>query len=110
MSTNIESLSGCRSSELPLLPPFFPCATKPAKGVTSPRPDLSASEERMRLPLLSAGSTREPSREPAPGLRGQQTKAETSLGAETSLAPGPASPAQKKGPCRNMSSQVVTHP
>lgn len=31
-------LSGCRSSELPLLPPFFPCATKPAKGVTSPQP------------------------------------------------------------------------
>nr|XP_020736734.1 uncharacterized protein LOC110129609 isoform X2 [Odocoileus virginianus texanus] len=79
----------------------------PAEGVTSaaPPPDLSASEERMHLPLLSAGSTREPSREPAPGVRGQQTKAETSLGAETSLAPGPASPAQKKGPCRNVSSQ-----
>ena len=30
--------------------------------------------------------------------------------AETSQTPGPASPAQKKGPCRNMSSQVVTHP
>lgn len=73
MSTNIKSPSGCCSSALPLLPPFFPCATKPAKGVT-PRPTC------LLPPLLSACSTREQSREAATGLPGQQRKAETSLG------------------------------
>lgn len=41
MSSNIKSLSGCCSSELPLLPPFFPCATKPAKGACFRRKDAS---------------------------------------------------------------------
>ena len=51
----------------------------PSLHVPPSLPRVLASEERMRLPLLSACSTRESSREAATGLRGQQRKAETSL-------------------------------
>ena len=51
----------------------------PSLHVPPSLPRVLASEERMRLPLLSACSTREPSREAATGLRRQQRKAETSL-------------------------------
>lgn len=45
-----------------------------------------------------------------PGCQDSRGRQKHRWGAETSLTPGPASPAQKKGPWRNMSSQVVTHP
>ena len=91
-------VSGCRSSELPLSLPYF--HVPPSLPRVSPPPAPTCL-------LRKKGCV---SREPAPGLRGQQRKAETSLGAEASPASGPASPAQKKGPCRNTNSQVVAHP
>ena len=45
-----------------------------------------------------------------PGCQDSRGRQKHRWGVETSLTPGPASPAPKKGPWRNMSSQVVTHP